>query len=214
MTNIQAPVPGVCPVHLPFHAPTHQPSDTLTGACTQIHVCFPRARAQILHPTLLALPMSSLSLGSRWWGVRLVAHPLPTPSHQPITPYFFYPREHHPTPLCAVEEPECWKASPSLPPSCPQNPWLAAIGGTQSGVLKLQLVEETLDNLPIACHRPWPGLFVSGTPLISPSTPSSVFPPSLPTQFLYPKTVSSFLKYHPFFLSGCVVTIFFLGQIQ
>lgn len=85
------------------------------------------------------------------------------------------------------------------------NPWLAAIGGTQSGVLMLQLGEETLVNLPIACHRPWPGLFVSGTPLISPSTPSSVFPPSLPTQFLYPKTVSSFLKDLALFLLGCVL---------
>lgn len=86
----------------------------------------------------------------------------------------------------------------------PTNPWLAAIGGTQSGVLILQLGEETLVNLPIACHWPWPGLFVSGTPLITPSTPSSVFPPSLPTQFLYPKTVSSFLKDQPLVLLGCV----------
>lgn len=65
----------------------------------------------------------------------------------------------------------------------------------------LQLGEETLVNLPIACHWPWPGLFVSGTPLISPSTPSSVFPPYLPTQFLYQKTVSSFLKDLPLCLS-------------
>lgn len=93
------------------------------------------------------------------------------------------------------------RASACLPPPPPTNPWLAAIGGTQSGVLMLQLGEETLVNLPIACHRPWPGLFVSGTPLISPSTPSSVFPPSLPTQFLYQKTVSSFLKDLPLCLS-------------
>lgn len=157
-------------------------------------MCTFHAHAQILHPTLLALPLSSLSLGSRWWGVRLVVPPsyLPTPSHQPITPYFFYPYEHHPTPLCVVKEAECWKASSALAlPPLKKNSWLAAIGGTRSGVLKLQLEEETLVNLPIACHRPWPGLFVSGTPLISPSTPSSVFPPSLPTQFLYPKTLSS-----------------------
>ncbi|CAB1443675.1 unnamed protein product [Pleuronectes platessa] len=69
------------------------------------------------------------------------------------------------------------RRNPSLSAPPPTNPWLAAIGGTQSGVLMLQLGEETLVNLPIACHRPWPGLFVSGTPLIGPSTPSSVFPP-------------------------------------
>lgn len=138
--------------------------------------------------------------------------PLPTPSHQPITPYFFPPwKPPHPA-LC------CWRAwvlkgEPQLvfPPT---NPWLAAIGGTQSGVLILQLGEETLVNLPIACHWPWPGLFVSGTPLITPSTPSSVFPPSLPTQFLYSKTVSSFLKDPPLVLLGCVLTAFFFRQIQ
>lgn len=137
--------------------------------------------------------------------------PLPTPSHQPITPYFFSPPTNTTPPLfvllksLSVER----RAPACLPP--PTNPWLAAIGGTQSGVLMLQLGEETLVNLPIACHRPWPGLFVSGTPLISPSTPSSVFPPSLPTQFLYLKTVSSFLKDHPLFLLGCVLTMFFIG---
>ncbi|KAK5623763.1 hypothetical protein CRENBAI_005905 [Crenichthys baileyi] len=46
------------------------------------------------------------------------------------------------------------RAPACLPSHHPTNPWLAAIGGTQSGVLMLRLGEETLVNLPIACH--WP----------------------------------------------------------
>lgn len=119
------------------------------------------------------------------------------PAHHP---YFFYPCEHHPTPLCVVEETECWKASPSLLPP-PQKKSLAVCHWRDSvRCPKASVGEETLVNLPIACHRPRPGLFVSGTPLISPSTPSSVFPPSLLTQFLYPKKYR--LKHHPFFLTG------------
>lgn len=123
-------------------------------------------------------------------GVRLVA-PLSTPSHQPITPA--PPKNSTPPLFVFLKSQSAERRAPACPPP-PTNPWLTAIGGTQSGVLMLQLGEETLVNLPIACHWPWPGLFVSGTPLISPSTPSSVFPPSFPTQFLYPKMVSSFLK--------------------
>lgn len=163
------------------HPVSVSPSDTLTGACMQICMHFLCMRSHT-PPCTLAIPLSSLSLGSRWWGVRLVAPSqlqATSPSAPPPTPHPQTPP--HPS-LC------CWRAwvlkgEPQLvfPPT---NPWLAAIGGTQSGVLILQLGEETLVNLPIACHWPWPGLFVSGTPLITPSTPSSVFPPSLPTQFL------------------------------
>lgn len=191
---MEASVPGVCPVHLPSHSPTHPPTDTVTGACAQIHVCFRCTRSHT-PPRTLALPLSLLSLGSRWWGVRLVAPPPHSkpPAHHPPTnttpPLFVLLRS------LTVER----RAPACPPPYALTNPWLAAIGGTQSGVLMLQLGEETLVNLPIACHWPWPGLFVSGTPLISPSTPSSVLPPSLPTQFLYPETVSSFLKDHPLF---------------
>lgn len=197
MTNTEAVVPGVCPVHLPSHSPAHWHTNRCVHADTRVV----SMHALTYSTRTLALPLSSLSLFSRWWGVRLVGPPPNSkpPAHHPLfrpPP----PSENHPARLCAVAEPECWKASLSLSPP-PTNPWLAAIGGTQSGVLMLQLGEETLVNLPIACHWPWPGLFVSGTPLISPSTPSSVFPPYLPTQFLYQKTVSSFLKDLPLCLS-------------
>ncbi|KAK7901389.1 hypothetical protein WMY93_018158 [Mugilogobius chulae] len=63
-----------------------------------------------------------------------------------------------PTPLCVVGVER--RARPA--PSSSYKSLAGCHWRTQSGVLMLQL-GETLLNLPIACHWPWPGLFVSGT---------------------------------------------------
>lgn len=110
----------------------------------------------------------------------------PPPNSKPAPPYPPPYQRTSPHPFFSC----CWRAwvlkgKPQLVPRHNTNPLPAAIGGMRSGVLMLRLGEETLVNLPIACHRPWPGLFVSGTPLIGPSTPSSVY--SLPAHLFHPR---------------------------
>lgn len=181
----------------PTHPPTHRLNNRWVHADTL--VCIWCTCSETPARTL-ALALSSLSLGSRWWGV--VAPLSPLQATTPSTPVFPL-HKHNPTPLCVVEEHESWKTKLQLAPPH-TNPWLAAIGGTQSGVLMLQLGEETLVNLPIACHWPWSGLFVSGTPLISPPTSSSVLAPHSSDLIHSAPSVSSFLYDQPHFLFGYV----------
>lgn len=119
------------------------------------------------------------------------ASPLQATSPSPLI--FFTPMNTTPPLFVLLKRLSVERRALACPPPTPPPPKSLAACHWRDSVRcpKASVGEETLVNLPIACHRPRPGLFVSGTPLISPSTPSSVFPPSLLTQFLYPKTVPS-----------------------